>query len=93
MERSQLIRTFQSREKLDLESELKDALDKIISFSSIYKEYCVCVVDAVNPTKITAALTKEQLCKYYSLFLGSMAIIATKFGASVVKNFIFLCFL
>jgi class 3 adenylate cyclase len=66
--------------------QLKFALDETISFSGIYENYCVCIVDAVNSTKITASLPKTKMCKYYGIFLNAMAIIVREFGGSVVKN-------
>lgn len=65
---------------------LKNALDNEISFNGGYKNYCVCIVDIVNSSKITASLSKEKVCKYYSIFLNSMAMIAKEFGGKVVKN-------
>lgn len=70
----------------DFKSRLQCALNDVISFSGIYKNYCVCIVDAVNSTKITATLPKSKVCKYYGVFLNAMAMIAREFGASVVKN-------
>ncbi len=65
---------------------LKNALDNEISFNGGYKNYCVCIVDIVNSSKITASLPKAKVCKYYSIFLNSMAMIAKEFGGKVVKN-------
>ena len=65
---------------------LKNALDSEISFNGGYKNYCVCIVDIVNSSKITAPLPKEKVCKYYSIFLNSMAMITKEFGGKVVKN-------
>ena len=65
---------------------LKNALDNEISFNGGYKNYCICIVDIVNSSKITAPLSKDKVCKYYSIFLNSMAIIAKEFGGKVVKN-------
>ena len=65
---------------------LKNALDNEISFNGGYKNYCICIVDIVNSSKITAPLSKEKVCKYYSVFLNSMAMIAKEFGGKVVKN-------
>lgn len=67
-------------------SRLKNALDNEISFNGDYKNYCICIVDIVNSSKITAPLPKAKVCKYYSIFLNSMAMIAKEFGGRVVKN-------
>jgi len=65
---------------------LKIALDGEISFSGCHKNYCIGTVDIVNSSKITAPLPKAKVCKYYSIFLNSMAMIAKEFGGKVVKN-------
>jgi len=65
---------------------LKSQLDETISFNGKTKNCCVATVDAVNSTNITAALTKENTCKYYGIFLNAMALIAREYGACVVKN-------
>ena len=65
---------------------LKNTLDNEISFNGGYKNYCICIVDIVNSGKITATLPKAKVCKYYSIFLNSMAMIAKEFGGKVVKN-------
>lgn len=65
---------------------LKNVLDNEISFNGDHKNYCVCIVDIVNSSRITAALPKEKACRYYSIFLNSMAMIAKEFGGKVVKN-------
>jgi len=72
--------------KSSLRNRLQDTLDEIISFPGTHKNLCVCLVDAVNSTRVTAPLTKEKICKYYSIFLNGMATIAKEFGAVVVKN-------
>ena len=40
----------------------------------------------VGSTKITASLSPEKSCKYYSIFLNVMATIAEEFGARIVKT-------
>lgn len=65
---------------------LQDTLEEIISFPGTHKNLCVCVVDAVNSTRITAPLAKDKVCKYYSIFLNAMATMAREFDATVVKN-------
>lgn len=75
------------RQKIkEMSIRIHDTIDDIISFSGICKDYCVCIVDAVNSTKITASLTPVKACRYYSVFLNSVALIAKEFGASIVKN-------
>ena len=65
---------------------LKSQLNETISFNGKTKNCCVAIVDAVNSTNTTAALTKENTCKYYGIFLNAMALIAREHGAYVVKN-------
>ena len=72
--------------KSSLRNRLQDTLEEIISFPGTHRNLCVCFVDAVNSTKITAPLAKEKVCKYYSIFLNAMATVAKEFGATVVKN-------
>ena len=67
-------------------TQLQNPIDTVISFSGICKDYCVCIVDVVSSTKITASLTPAKACVYYSIFLNSIALIAKEFGASIVKN-------
>jgi class 3 adenylate cyclase len=64
---------------------LENTSDTIL-FSGICENCCVCIVDAVNSTKITAHMSKSKMCTYYSIFLNSVAKIAREHGASVVKN-------
>jgi two-component system, OmpR family, response regulator ChvI len=48
---------------------------------------CVGIVDIVNSTKITANIgNSEDVAKYYSIFINTMASIARNFGADIVKN-------
>ena len=64
-----------------------NGLTEEISFSSQSQNFCVCFVDMVDSTKITAEATnKEKVRKYYSIFINTMATIARNFGAKVIKN-------
>ena len=65
---------------------LESNIDDVISFNGRHQNYCVGIVDMVGSTQISSRLTKEQTCEYYGIFLNSMAVIAQKFGAQVVKN-------
>lgn len=69
-----------------LTSRLRNVLDNEISFNGEHENYCVCIVDIVNSSRITAPLLKEKVSRYYSIFLNSMAMIAKEFGGKVVKN-------
>jgi class 3 adenylate cyclase len=59
---------------------------KEISFSGEVQNYCVCFIDIIGSTKISSELTPTQLSRYYELFLNIIALIATNFGAKIVKN-------
>jgi two-component system, OmpR family, response regulator ChvI len=49
--------------------------------------YCVCFVDIVNSTQITARIAVgDKIKKYYEIFLNAMAALAKNFGAKVIKN-------
>jgi class 3 adenylate cyclase len=58
----------------------------VVNFLETSKNYCVCLVDIVNSTKISASLTQQKLSKYYEIFLNSMAQIVESFGGFVIKN-------
>lgn len=57
-----------------------------ISFSGKVQNCCVCFIDMIGSTKMSASLTPAQLSKYYELFLNAIAVIARNFGAKIVKN-------
>ncbi|MFL6485186.1 MAG: response regulator [Nitrososphaera sp.] len=49
--------------------------------------YCVCFVDMVDSTHITAKIADgDKIKKYYEIFLNAMAALAKNFGAKVIKN-------
>jgi two-component system, OmpR family, response regulator ChvI len=49
--------------------------------------YCVCFVDMVNSSQITARIAVgDKIKKYYEIFLNAMAALAKNFGAKVIKN-------
>jgi class 3 adenylate cyclase len=57
-----------------------------IVFSGQRSSSCVCIVDMVNSTGLTAGLNDVQLGRFYSIFLNAMATIARNFGAKIIKN-------
>lgn len=69
-----------------LYSQINNGIDYLISFSEHYQNYAVGIVDIVNSSHTTATLTNGRACKYYSIFLNSMATIIKGFGGKVVKN-------
>ncbi|MDQ3562449.1 MAG: adenylate/guanylate cyclase domain-containing protein, partial [Thermoproteota archaeon] len=49
--------------------------------------FCVCIVDIVNSSQITAKIADgKKIKKYYEIFLNAMAALAKNFGAKVIKN-------
>jgi two-component system, OmpR family, response regulator ChvI len=49
--------------------------------------YCVCIVDLVNSTKITSAISDQRkIGQYYSIFLNAMAILVKHYRAKIIKN-------
>src|SRR4030067_1047177 len=58
----------------------------VVNFLETSQNYCVCLVDIVDSTKISASLTQQKLSKYYEIFLNSMAQIVEKHGGFVIKN-------
>ena len=57
-----------------------------ISFQSRSENYCICLVDIVNSTKIAARLTDPQIRNYYHIFLNTMAAIVRGHRAKIIKN-------
>ena len=75
------------RNRMDAtEQSMKMIKDDIISFSGKFEDYFISIVDIVDSTKITAALSHKQACKYYAIFLNAMAGIVESFGGRIVKN-------
>lgn len=58
----------------------------IITFAESTKNLCVCVVDIVDSTKVTARLSNQDISKYYSAFLNTLGAIIIKFQGKIVKN-------
>jgi two-component system response regulator ChvI len=79
-----------SKGKLDSDESLHfylNGLSEEISFSGQTQNFCVCFVDMVDSTKITAETTNtEKVRKYYSIFINTMAVIARNFDAKIIKN-------
>ena len=58
-----------------------------IKFSDQSYNYCVCIIDIVNSTLVTARMTNSNdIRKYYSIFISTMATIARNFEGKVIKN-------
>jgi CheY-like chemotaxis protein/class 3 adenylate cyclase len=75
----------------DLEDEHSLAVYNLASeeicFLPNSQNYCVCFVDMVDSTSITAKISDHQkIRKYYSIFINTMAILVKNYGAKIVKN-------
>src|SRR5919109_2882142 len=58
-----------------------------ISFADQSMDCCVCFVDMVDSTKITAhILDHQKIRQYYSIFINTMAILARNYDAKIIKN-------
>jgi len=55
--------------------------DYMVAFSGLAKSYCVGLVDMANSTKISANMNEREWCRYYEIFLNSMATIFQSLGA------------
>lgn len=50
------------------------------------KGYCVCFIDIVNSTGITAGLSEEQVRRYYGLFLNTVSTVVKSYSAKIIKT-------
>lgn len=57
-----------------------------IRFLRESKSYCVCYIDVVDSTRITAGLSEEQVRRYYSVFLNTAGTVVKSYGAAVIKT-------
>lgn len=58
-----------------------------IKFSKQSGSYCVCIIDIVNSSQVTANMTNsDDVRNYYSTFINTAATIARNFCAKVIKN-------
>ncbi|MHB8603243.1 MAG: adenylate/guanylate cyclase domain-containing protein [Nitrosotalea sp.] len=65
---------------------IKEQEDILLRFSQKNEDSCVCIVDIVQSTMITATLSNEQIKNFYGVFINSIAEIVKKFNGIVVKN-------
>jgi CheY-like chemotaxis protein len=64
-----------------------DLASEEICFLAHSENYCVCFVDMVNSTKITAEISdRQKVRQYYSIFINTMAILTKNYGAKIIKN-------
>ncbi len=58
-----------------------------ITFINYTHSYCVCIIDIVSSTDNTSKIIgSEQIRKYYSIFLNTMASIIKTYNGKVIKN-------
>lgn len=65
---------------------IKEQEDILLRFSQKNEDSCVCIIDIVQSTMLTANLSNEQIKNFYEIFINSIAEIVKKFDGQVVKN-------
>lgn len=65
---------------------IKEQEDILLSFSQKSENSCVCIIDIIRSTILTADLSDAQTQKFYGTFINSVAAIVKKFKGTVVKN-------
>jgi two-component system, OmpR family, response regulator ChvI len=71
----------------DNQSTIFDLASEEISFLDRSLNCCVCFVDMVNSTKVTAEISdRQKVRQYYSIFINTMAVLAKNYGARIIKN-------
>jgi class 3 adenylate cyclase len=70
----------------DKDNVIKQQEDILLQFSDYSEKYCVCLIDMISSTKITANLSDTETSAFYKIFLNSIATIVKKFDGIVVKN-------
>jgi class 3 adenylate cyclase len=65
---------------------IKEQEDILLRFSQKNEDSCVCIIDIVQSTMLTASLSNEQIKNFYEIFINSIAEIVKKFNGLVVKN-------
>ena len=64
-----------------------DIASEEISFHDRSMNCCIGFVDMVNSTNVTAEIfDRRKIGQYYSIFINTMAVLAKKYGAKIVKN-------
>jgi len=65
---------------------IKQQEDILLQFSEKNEKCCVCIIDIIQSTILTANLSDEQTKNFYEIFINSVAEIVKKFNGIVVKN-------
>jgi|SRR6185437_10816286 len=65
-----------------------NSINNQITFINYTHQYCICIVDIVDSTKITQQLLADsnKIRSYYSIFLNTMASIINNYNGKVIKN-------
>jgi len=72
---------------INLREEIIEEQENILlSFSQKSENSCVCIIDIIRSTILTADLSDIQTQKFYGIFINSVASIIKKFKGIVVKN-------
>ncbi|MDX1441510.1 MAG: adenylate/guanylate cyclase domain-containing protein [Nitrosopumilaceae archaeon] len=77
---------IQDTAKMPEEETQMSTSDYLVAFSGLAKSYCIGIVDMVSSTKISSEMNEIEWCKYYEIFLNSMARILQRYGGKVIKN-------
>ncbi|HEY6535391.1 MAG TPA: response regulator [Candidatus Nitrosocosmicus sp.] len=81
---------FNLPDKNDVNSQYRANQEKYnqITFINYTHQYCICIVDIVDSTKITQQLLADsnKIRSYYSIFLNTMASIINDYNGKVIKN-------
>ena len=72
---------LESQNNYELQNEKMSSSDYMVAFSGLTKSYCIGLVDMADSTKISANMNEKEWCRYYEIFLNSIANILPKFGA------------
>lgn len=65
---------------------IKQQEDILLQFSENNETCCVCIVDIIESTMLTADLSDEKTKNFYEIFINSIADIVKKYKGIVVKN-------
>lgn len=71
---------------------IKQQGDLLLQFSDYSEKYCICLIDIVNSTKITANLSDAETSTFYKTFLNSIASTVKIFDGIIVKNIGMYCY-
>jgi len=87
-ENKQIINSIKDIKNRILQSTEKEMSpsDYMVAFSGLAKSYCIGLVDMANSTIISANMNEREWCRYYEIFLNSIANILPKFGGVAIKN-------